>query len=370
LSTREVMILGGYGTFGRRIARALSRSGLPVIIVGRRLEKAQAAATALGPEVRAAAADARESLDPILREFRPRVLINTCGPFQLSDYRCAEDCIRNGAHYIDLADGRAFVTGIGALDQRAKKAGLSVISGASTLPALSSAVLDHYAAGFARIDSVRCGITLGQKTERGIGATRAILSYIGRPLAHVRGADGRRYGWQGVYRETYPELGGRWMANCDVPDLDLLPSAYNIPQVQFSAGLENPVLHFGIWLAGWTVRLGLPVRWDRHASRLLRVSRWFDWLGTAGSGMHVIISGTGRDGGSRRVAWHIVAQGGDGSQIPCVPSVLLARDLAAGNPLPSGAYPCFGLISLEKYLSALRPFAVRTHVRERRTGEL
>jgi NAD(P)-dependent dehydrogenase (short-subunit alcohol dehydrogenase family) len=42
LVSQRILILGGYGNFGKRIARALARSGLPVIIAGRNRDKAEA----------------------------------------------------------------------------------------------------------------------------------------------------------------------------------------------------------------------------------------------------------------------------------------------------------------------------------------
>lgn len=75
--------------------------------------------------------------------------------------RLAEECIRAGAHYVDLADSRfgvsirvlcgtdvasrrVFVEAIGALDSAAREAGVLVASGASSVPALSSAVIGRF----------------------------------------------------------------------------------------------------------------------------------------------------------------------------------------------------------------------------------
>ena len=108
-------------------------------------------------------------------------------PFQIKRYEVAEACIAACVHYVDLADGRGFVTGIPALDASAKSAGVWVISGASTVPGLSSAVLEHYRSEFATIDSLRYGISPGQKAERGLATTQGILSYVGKPLKAVPG---------------------------------------------------------------------------------------------------------------------------------------------------------------------------------------
>src|SRR5688572_26159476 len=133
-----VLILGGYGNFGKRIARALVMSNVPIVIVGRDRIKAEALAAELGALAKVAVFDANHELAAQLATLEPCAVINTCGPFQTADYRIAQTCIEQRVHYIDLADGRDFVTGITALDAEAKANGVSVISGASTVPGLSS----------------------------------------------------------------------------------------------------------------------------------------------------------------------------------------------------------------------------------------
>jgi short subunit dehydrogenase-like uncharacterized protein len=117
----KVLILGGYGYFGKRIAHLLTRHNVPVIIAGRDAEKVGILARTLPAGLAETAVfDARQTLSAQLKALSPTVVINTCGPFQTSDYAVAETCIRHGAHYIDLADARDFVTSIPTLDGEAK----------------------------------------------------------------------------------------------------------------------------------------------------------------------------------------------------------------------------------------------------------
>ena len=102
----RVCILGGYGNFGKRIASALAAKGLEVVIAGRNAQKAGALVSELGPKASVAVFDVRDSLAEQLQSIQPKVVINTCGPFQTSDYEVAEICVDQGVHYIDLADGR------------------------------------------------------------------------------------------------------------------------------------------------------------------------------------------------------------------------------------------------------------------------
>ena len=68
-------------------------------------------------------------------------------PYGRDPYRVARAAIAAGAHYIDLADDGAFVAGIGALDEEAKAAGVAVISGASSVPAISGGSAGRAGAG-------------------------------------------------------------------------------------------------------------------------------------------------------------------------------------------------------------------------------
>lgn len=356
--TKRILILGGYGNFGKRIAAALVKASIPIIIAGRDKAKAEALARLLQHgSVEVAIFDVRTALDEQLQQLKPTVVINSCGPFQNSDYSVAESCIAHNIHYIDLADGRDFVTGITTLDSKAKAHNVLLVSGASTVPGLSSAVLEAYRHEFSTIDSLLFGISPGAKAERGLATTKAILTYVGKPLRPFAGHS-HSYGWQDMYRQDYPELGKRWMANCDIPDLDLLPERYGIKSIQFSAGMESGLLHWGIFALSWLVRLGLPLNLPKYAAFLLRMSYLFDRLGTAHGGMHMIITGKDTDDKFYIRKWFIVAKEGDGPQIPTIPAIILAKKLITDAIPERGAMACVGFVTLEEYKAELQNFAV------------
>jgi len=357
----KALILGGYGNFGKRIAGLLTRKGVAVIIAGRDARKAEAATKTLAPQLADYAAfDAKLDLARQLGLLKPSVVINTCGPFQNSDYGIAETCIAGAVHYIDLADGRDFVTGITALDAAAKKQNVAVISGASTVPALTCAVIENLRQRLPEIDSLTFGIAPGQKAERGLATTQAILGYVGRKLKPCAGYE-TRFGWQDLYRQAYPEIGKRWMANCDVPDLDLLPARFDIKRIRFSAGMEITAIHFGMWLLSWGVRLGFPIDLAKHAASLLKASNWFDRFGSPDGGMHVIVEGRDRSGRRVTLKWFIIARDGDGPYIPTVPAVVLARKIIAGTFVGTGAMPCIGMITLREYLDEVEHLKIKTY---------
>ncbi len=363
----RVLILGGYGNFGARIAAALVKDGVSIIITGRDLKQAQAlrdklAQQAPDVEITAAAFDADKELDQQLSSLKPVVVINTIGPYQTADYSIPQLCIQHHIHYIDLADARDFVTGITELDAAAKANDVLVVSGASTVPGLSSAVMHHYKNQFAVIDSLVYGITPGQKAPRGLATTQSILTYLGKPLKPCGRQPRQRYGWQDNYRQQYPELGKRWMANCEIPDLDLFVERYQLKTIQFSAGMESSLLHLGMWMMSWLVRMGLPLDLPRHARGLLAFSHMFDNLGTTSGGMHMLIKGKSHAGLPLEIKWFLVAADNDGPQIPCIPAIILSQKLVRGELPTRGAMPCVEMITLEEYMDKLQGFAIRQFV--------
>lgn len=359
----KVLLLGGYGNFGKRIAEALVRENIPIIIAGRNKAKAEALAEQFGPTAQAAAIDSSQNIVPHLQSLKPKVLINLCGPYQGSSYDIAEQAIKAGVHYIDLADGRDFVTGITRLNEDAVQNNVSVISGASTVPGLSSAVVEHFAPEFSEIEFMKYGISPGQKAERGLATTQAIMSYVGKPLKPFASIKQPVYGWQDIYRQEYPELGKRWMANCDIPDLDLFPARYGIKKIQFSAGLELTALHLGLWGLSWLVCWGMPISLQKLSAPLLKASNFFNVFGSADGGMHIILKGKDQNGNSHQRSWTIIAKSGDGPYIPTIPAVVLATKLARGQDVKRGAYPCLGVVDLEEYLIALERYRIELFVK-------
>ena len=351
----KTVVIGGYGNFGAHIAAKLVREGIcEVIVAGRDGRKASEFADALGCD--GAGIDTRSpELAARLAALRPDVVISTAGPFQGQDYRVARASLAAGAHYIDIADGREFVCGIAQLDAHARACGRVAIAGASSVPALSSAVVDRYAGEFARIDAIDIGISTAQRPP-GLATTRAVLGYAGMRIPGWREAaaiDAR--GWQGLRRHTFAApIGTRWLCDCDVPELELFPTRYTgVREVRFGAGVELAAVQWGLWALAWAVRARLVPDLSRWATTLHAASRELERFGSGGSAMFVELRGVDASGSARRRCWELIAGGWAGAQVPAMAAVALARRLAAGQSPRAGAMACVGLLSLEQYLAEL-----------------
>jgi saccharopine dehydrogenase-like NADP-dependent oxidoreductase len=360
----RVILIGATGVFGSRIARRLAAdTRFALVLVGRRRQALEALHAELGNAlVEVATLDVTSiELPTALARLAPQLVIHTAGPFQGRDYLVAEACLACGSDYIDLADGRDFVSGIGRLNERALKAGRLLVSGASSVPSLSSAVVDALLPRFRTLQSIEHAINPGNRTPRGDATVASILGYCGRSIRVWR--DGRwqhAYGWMSGRRQSFP-FGRRRVGVCEVPDLELFPIRYpQVHTVLFRAGLELPLLQGGTWCAAWLVRLGLIHDLATYAPRLRRFSELFMRFGSDIGGMVVELAGIDVDGAPLRLRWWLDAAAGDGPQVPVTPAVVLAQRLADGLVAVEGAQPCMGLLTLDELVAGFAGYAIRT----------
>jgi hypothetical protein len=88
----------------------------------------------------------------------------------------------------------------------------------------------------------------------------------------------------------------------------------------------------------------------------------FDGLGGDRGGMRVAVIGRRRDGEAVSRVWHLIAPAANGPEIPCMPAILLARWLAQGEAVRSGAYPCMGLLRLADFDPEFKKWGIVTEI--------
>lgn len=375
----RVLIVGGYGVFGGRLVELLqSDRRLTLLVAGRSLARAREfcerrseAAARLEP-VRFE----RGAVDPgALAALQPTLVVDASGPFQAYGdhrYRLIENCIACRVHYLDLADGSDFVAGVAAFDAAARGAGVYVLSGVSSFPVLTAAVVRRLSAGMAAVLSIRGGIAPSPYAGVGMNVIRAIASYAGQPVLRTREGqqcNGHPFTESMRFVVAVP---GHTPLRCtrfslvDVPDLRALAAEWpQAADVWMGAGPVPAVLHWALTALAWLVRW----RWLPSLSWLAPVIafvtnhvRWGEHRG----GMFVTVRGRGADGGELVREWHLLAEGNDGPLIPCMAVEAVVRRVLAGHPPSPGARTAIHDVELADYEALFAARTIFTATRQRR----
>ena len=278
---------------------------LTLVIAGRSRAKAEAfcaglqAAATLVP----AAFDRDGDVERQLKAIAPDTMVDVTGPFQAygdDPYRVVKAALALGVNYLDLSDGADFVKGIAQFDDAARARGVFVLSGVSSFPVLTAAVVRALAEGMRGVDSVTGGIAPSPYANVGLNVIRAIASYAGKPVALRR--DGRPavgYGLVDTRRYTIAPPGRLPLypirfSLVDVPDLQLLPDLWpGLRSVWMGAGPVPEIWHRLLNACAWLVRLRVLPSLSPFAGLMYRTINTLSW-GEHRGGMFVAVAGEGR----------------------------------------------------------------------------
>jgi hypothetical protein len=355
----RVMVIGGYGNFGSIVCRHLVVTpGVDLVISGRDphklLRKVDELKAQSGTVCESWCGDAMgTAFKSALGSMSIQLVIHTGGPFQGQSYAVAEGCIDAGVNYCDLSDCRTFVTGVGVLDTRARHAGVAILSGCSSVPTLSAAIIDQHRHRFKRIDSIEHGISSSAKMP-GLSTVEGVLAYAGKPIKQLKNGQVHEVlGWQDLKLRKMQHLGTRVLANVDVPDIDIFASRYGAQTLSFKAGAGLKLGGVANYLLAQALRMGMVRDHAPWAARLHRWGIWFERFGDGKSAMYIDVQGIGVEGKPLSMAVQLTAMNDKGPEIPSCAAVALAAKIAQGYLPDPGARACVGEITVDEYMAAL-----------------
>jgi hypothetical protein len=373
----NILIIGGYGIFGGRIVELLEdEPRLNLTVAGRSLEKASAfcqsrhkARAQLVP----AAFDRNGDLAAQIAARRPELLVDASGPFQAygnDRYRVIEACIAQRVNYLDLADGSDFVAGVGGFDAAARAAGCYVLSGVSSFPVLTAAVVRHLSSDMARVDTIHGGIAPSPFAGVGENVIRAIAGYAGQPVVLKRdGKTAKGYPFtEQMYFTVAPPgrlpLRQTMFSLVDVPDLRALQALWpDATTIWMGAGPVPEILHRALAALAWLVRWRLIPTLSGLAPLMHWATNHLRW-GEHRGGMFVAVKGTDRSGAPSSRSWHLLAEGDDGPLIPSMAVQALVRRILDGNPPVPGARAGVQDLELADYERLFASRTIYTGVRD------
>ena len=353
----NVLIIGGYGTFGYGIADLLSdEAALSITVAGRNFSKAKAACKTLSgkAEFIPLKLDRNGNLAAQIKT-PPNIIIDASGPFQNYGDGKRDNVIQyalaHGCHYLDICDDLEFVDHIQRFDEAAKEKGLTLLSGLSTYPVLTSAAARELGKEMDGITDIRAGIAPSPKAVMGRNVIAAVAAYAGKKHVGILrgGTFTKTHGLTETHRETICVPGHKPMPNIlfsvvEGPDPQELPRHFKgLKNIWMSAGPRPEFLHRGLIALAWLVRLKLlpNIAW---LTGVFHKTQSLVSIGEHRGGMFVRASNKGQ---SR--SWHMIADGDDGPRIPSIPCAIIVRKWLRGETIPPGARTAIRDINLSDY---------------------
>ncbi len=339
----SVILFGGYGVFGSIIARELSSAGVELTVAGRDLGKAEHWVSRLGPRARAEQADAldRGSCLAVLRGHR--IAIHCAGPYSENNTALVEACLREGCHYLDIADNRRYIARIRGFNSEFVRNKLAAVYGCSSLPGISGALVQSMIGeNQERPEQIRVLLFIGNQNPKGGAALDSVLRILGQaieaPLGSLRG-------WGDREPVELPSPFGKKLAyNFESAEYDLFPSLFGVRDIVVKVAFE-----FGFTGRIFSLLSGLPKPALRFLRRpVLQLGNWAGWRGSSGGAIQVRL--IYRDG-HHRTANLLALQ--NGQRMAILPAIFATQKLLEESPR-SGVFSAFEFLGSSALLQAMQ----------------
>lgn len=355
---RDILVVGGYGVVGRRIAARLAPL-FPgrVVIAGRDEQKAAALCRNLGEGSRARRIDVDDTAS-IASALESVGTVMTCvAQRELHLLRGAITC---GLAYTDIAPRLAFWQGAEEMAAEARRTGACIVLGAGLSPGISNMMARQLAKTVAHVDRIETAILLSLGDEYGPDSLHHVLEAITEPYRVMEDGDRREAVPFSQGRPVeFPEPLGRRTA-CLFPWSDVV---YYPKTLGARTALGRFALEPG-WATGVAallVRAGAR-RWLKRPGFSRGNRRAIDWLkklyaGHDHFGLVVTVEGDGR-------AMKMSLAGRHQADATGASAAEFARALAAGEVEQPGVWLPEEVIPHERFFEVLAPLGWNPAIEE------
>ncbi len=343
----RILIVGGYGQVGLTIAERLApRFPGRVIVGGRNLDKATAAAAGIGhgAEGRAVdilAADCADGLDGV-------ALVVVC--LDQTDTRFVEQCLSRGIHYVDISADYSFLSEVEKLDELAKRNGATAMLSVGVAPGLTNLLAAAARARMERVDRIDILLVTGLGDHHGRAALEWMFDNLDAEYEVKEGGRPRsvRSFGESINIRLPGQHAERPAYRFNFSDQHVIGRTLDVPAVSTWLRFDDRV---STWLFAKSSQAGLGRLLRRHWWRKIAV-----WLFTKvhmGSdicGVAARATGRARDGAETLTLGLI---GRKEALMTAIVAAETARQLLYGNPL-AGVLHTEQAIALGPVVSALR----------------
>lgn len=205
----DILVVGGYGVVGRRIAAQLAPH-FPdrVVIAGRDEQRAQALCTQLGYGTRARRIDIDDPASVGLALDGVGTVMTCVAQRELHLLRTS---IARGVAYTDIAPRLAFWRGAEEMASEARRTGARVVLGAGMSPGISNMMAARLAKLVDHVDRIETAILLSLGDEYGPDSLHHVLDAVTQPFSVLmNGSRQKAVPFSDGQRVVFPEpLGAR-----------------------------------------------------------------------------------------------------------------------------------------------------------------
>jgi saccharopine dehydrogenase-like NADP-dependent oxidoreductase len=262
----KIVVLGACADMAKPILPILAdEDGVErVVLADIAEERVRALAAGLGPRYEAVRTDATDPTSLVAAVRGAGVVLGYVGPFYRFEAPIAEACIQAGVHYVSIADDYDAYLAVSALHDRARAAGVTVVTGLGNSPGLTNLLAKKGYRSMDRPDRIHIAWTGGSDESVGPANVLHVMHiFEGETIQWRDGREVRVRCGEGEKEVEFPEPIGRQTVFY-TGHAESVSVPRNLP------GLSEVTLHGGIrpvWVARLAAgfgRLGLTTTHERR----------------------------------------------------------------------------------------------------------
>jgi saccharopine dehydrogenase-like NADP-dependent oxidoreductase len=352
----NIVVLGGCGDMGSAVVRELlAHSEATVTIADYRLQRAEE----LGERVRAAFVDANDPVSLLSVLEGADAAVGCIGPFYAFAAKMARAAVEAGVDYVDICDDYGPIEKLFALDEAAKQAEVTVITGLGWTPGITNILARRGAEELDEVEEIKISWAGGAADSTGLAVIMHVFYAVTGDVPTYR--DGAWVevpaGSEGEVVEFPAPLGWIRVFHCGHPEPLTIPRYIKARTVSLKGALTPD---WNNKLADLFARLGLigtPAKNDRMARIIHAIEGIFRVGGIAASGARVDVRGR-KDGKQRTISYAVADKM---RRLTGIPTALGAQMLAEGRIEEKGVFAPEGCIAPQPFLAELCGRGIEIH---------
>lgn len=220
----RVLLAGATGAIGRRVAGELARERRieHLVLTARRKEAADRLASMLGGDrIVGEGLDLTDRRHMVQLARGVDVVVCAAGPHYSFELDAVRSAIDGGAHYVSLCDDHSVTERVGALNDAARDAGVTVISGCGISPGLTNLLVAFAAREVEDVEEIDVALAASSADTPGAGTRMHFFAQMAEPAPaisdhareQVRAGTSPRLvyfpdpvGWVETFRSGHPEI--------------------------------------------------------------------------------------------------------------------------------------------------------------------